>query len=197
MFTGIIETIGIVEAVMQEGTNKIFTIASGISSTLQPDQSVSHDGVCMTVTSVNENTHTVTAIAETLSKTCLATWQRGRRVNLERCLQINGRLDGHFVQGHADTTAQCIAKVDSNGSWLFTFETDRKFRNLIVEKGSISINGISLTIFDITENRFSVAIIPYTYDHTNIADVEIGGMVNIEFDIIGKYILRSQNLNTP
>lgn len=192
MFTGIIEALGTVESVSHNENNTIFTICSPISEELKPDQSLSHDGVCLTVTRVEEKKHTVAAIAETLSKTCLGNWQIGKKVNLERCLQINGRLDGHFVQGHADTTASCISKVDKGGSWEFTFEIDEKFKNLIVEKGSISLNGISLTIFNVTNNSFTVAIIPYTFEHTNMSEVQPGSIVNIEFDIIGKYFLRSR-----
>lgn len=191
MFTGIIEALGTVESVSHNENNTIFTISSPISEELRPDQSLSHDGVCLTVTKVEEKKHTVTAIAETLSKTCLGNWQIGKKVNLERCLQMNGRLDGHFVQGHADTTAKCISKASKGGSWEFIFEIDDKFKNLIIEKGSISLNGISLTIFNVTNNSFTVAIIPYTLEHTNMSEVQPGSVVNIEFDIIGKYFLRS------
>ena len=174
-----------------QGTNKTFQIISSLSPELKADQSLSHDGACLTVESVTEHTYQVTAIDETLVKTCLHQWRPGSRINLERCLQLNGRLDGHMVQGHVDTTAICREASNRDGSWIFRFEFPGSFKNLIIEKGSIAVNGISLTCFDVSENAFSVAIIPYTYNHTNIRDLNPGDQVNIEFDLIGKYVLRS------
>jgi riboflavin synthase len=190
MFTGIIEAVGIISSISNEGTNNTFRITSSLSQELHIDQSLSHDGVCLTVESVQGNGYQVTAIAETLSKTCLSHWKPGSRVNLERCLQLNGRLDGHLVQGHVDTTAICLDRRDQEGSWVFRFEFPESFRNLIIEKGSVAVNGISLTCFDVTENAFSVAIIPYTFENTNISEVVRGSVVNIEFDLIGKYVER-------
>lgn len=190
MFTGIIESPGTVTYIQSSGTNKTFTISSPISAELKVDQSVSHNGVCLTVESVTGNTHTVTAIAETLSKSNLGRWEVGNLVNLERCMQMNGRLDGHIVQGHVDATATCINREDKNGSWEYRFSFPAAFAALVIEKGSISLNGISLTVFDVSDTAFSVAIIPYTYEHTNMQQVFPGHTVNIEFDIVGKYIQR-------
>jgi riboflavin synthase len=193
MFTGIIEATGVISNISGEGTNKTFQIISSITPELKVDQSLSHDGVCLTVESLTEHTYQVTAIAETLSKTSLSQWRPGGRINLERCLMLNGRLDGHMVQGHVDTTAVCVNRQNQDGSWLFRFEFPGSFRNLIIEKGSIAVNGISLTCFDVTNNAFSVAIIPYTYDFTNIRDIFTDSLVNIEFDLIGKYVERQYN----
>jgi riboflavin synthase len=190
MFTGIIEAIGSISSISEEGTNKKFRITSSLTQELHIDQSLSHDGVCLTVESVQGGSYQVTAIAETLSKTCLSHWKPGSRVNLERCLQLNGRLDGHMVQGHVDTMAVCSDRRNQMGSWVFRFEFPESFRNLIVEKGSVAINGISLTCFEVTEYAFSVAIIPYTFENTNIREVVKGSTVNIEFDMIGKYVER-------
>lgn len=194
MFTGIVETTGTVVAVSQTGTNSTFTIESPISHTLKTDQSVSHNGVCLTVEAVSNSSHTVTAIAETLSKTNLGYWQAGTVVNLERCVPMNGRLDGHLVQGHVDATATCESVSNQDGSWLFTFSYPKQFAHLIIEKGSICINGISLTVFNLVENRFSVAIIPYTFAHTNMQHLQAGNTVNIEFDMVGKYLARWKEL---
>lgn len=194
MFTGIVETTGTVVAVSQTGTNSTFTIESPISHTLKTDQSVSHNGVCLTVEAVSNSSHTVTAIAETLSKTNLGNWQSGTVVNLERCVPMNGRLDGHLVQGHVDATATCESVSNQDGSWLFTFSYPKQFAHLIIEKGSICINGISLTVFNLVENRFSVAIIPYTFAHTNMQHLQAGNTVNIEFDMVGKYLARWKEL---
>ena len=196
MFTGIIEALGQIEVVTEQGTNKTFWISSPISDDLKVDQSVSHDGVCLTVEEVQTGKHRVTAIDETLKKTCLKEWKPGIQINLERCMLMNGRLDGHIVQGHVDTTAVCIDRKDLDGSWEYRFEFLQAFATLIIEKGSISVNGTSLTIFDITENAFTVAIIPYTYEHTSIGRITVGCVVNIEFDLIGKYVNRMQLLNT-
>jgi riboflavin synthase len=191
MFTGIIEATGVISSISAEGANKTFQIISSqLAPELKVDQSLSHDGVCLTVESVTSHTYQVTAIAETLEKSNLASWQAGSRVNLERCLPLNGRLDGHMVQGHVDTTAFCLHRLDKQGSLEFRFEFPGSYRNLIIEKGSIAVNGISLTCFDVSDNAFSVAIIPFTFENTNIGDVRPGSQVNLEFDIIGKYIQR-------
>jgi riboflavin synthase len=190
MFTGIIETTGIIKSIEKQGTNLSFYIESGLSAGFKPDQSISHNGVCLTVESVSGNVHRVTAIEETLQKTALGSWKEGAVVNIERCMQLNGRLDGHIVQGHVDTTAICTGITDKTGSWEFTFEIDKRFAGLVIEKGSISVNGISLTIFNISTTGFTVAIIPYTFEHTNMGRLQTGDYVNIEFDMIGKYVNR-------
>ena len=190
MFTGIIETTGIVTDIISTGTNKTFWIASPISADLKVDQSVAHSGVCLTVEKVENGQHQLTAIEETLHKTNLNTWEIGTIVNMERCLAMNGRLDGHIVQGHVDAMATCLQVADKDGSWEYIFSFDSKFASLVIEKGSIAINGTSLTVFNVTGNTFTVAIIPYTYEHTNIHQVTVGSRVNIEFDIIGKYVAR-------
>jgi len=190
MFTGIIESLGKVLEAEARGTNRTFWIASSLCGELKVDQSVSHNGVCLTVEELREGAHRVTAIEETLQKTNLESWQPGHLVNLERCLVMNGRLDGHIVQGHVDTTAVCTHRKDMNGSWEFRFEFPKKFSRLVIEKGSICLNGISLTIFNVKRSRFDVAIIPYTFEHTNIHSVVPGSRVNLEFDMIGKYVSR-------
>jgi riboflavin synthase len=195
MFTGIIEALGTIERVETEGSNKTFWIKSTISKELKVDQSVAHSGVCLTVEEVKGDIHRVTAIDETLKKTNLGDWQTGTMINLERCMLMNGRIDGHIVQGHVDATATCIEKKDLSGSWEFTFTFPEQFAPLVIEKGSISLNGTSLTIFNVANNKFTVAIIPYTYEHTNIQQVEEATKVNIEFDMIGKYIERITRLN--
>ena len=190
MFTGIIETTGTITDIISTGTNKTFWIASPISADLKVDQSVAHSGVCLTVEKVENGKHQLTAIEETLHKTNLNCWKAGTIVNMERCLTMNGRLDGHIVQGHVDAVATCLQVADKDGSWEYTFSFDSKFASLIIEKGSIAINGTSLTVFNLTGNTFTVAIIPYTYEHTNIHQVTAGSRVNIEFDMIGKYVAR-------
>lgn len=194
MFTGIIETVGVIKEVVTDGSNKTFWIDSLISSELKVDQSVSHSGVCLTVEEVKGSRHRVTAIDETLQKTNLAKWAPGALVNIERCLPLNGRLDGHFVQGHVDTTGTCLRVIEKKGSWEFEIEYPEKFAELIIEKGSICLNGISLTAFNVTKSRFWVAIIPYTFQHTNLKSLSAGATVNLEFDLIGKYILRKLSL---
>jgi riboflavin synthase len=191
MFTGIIETIGTIKDVAINGTNKTFWVAAAIANELKVDQSIAHNGVCLTVEAINNNVYCLTAIDETLKKTNLNVWQIGTVVNIERCMQMNGRLDGHIVQGHVDSTAVCKKIVEKNGSWEYDFEIDVKFATLIIEKGSIAVNGISLTLFNVTNNGFTVGIIPYTYNHTNMQYVQVNDSVNIEFDIIGKYVARS------
>ncbi len=188
MFTGIIEQLGVVKHIKKEKENIEFTIGALFVSELKIDQSVAHNGCCLTVVSLNDNEYTVTAIKETLEKTNLGTWKVGTKVNLERCMQMNGRLDGHIVQGHVDTKAECIQIEDQQGSWKYTF--NYVGGNVTVEKGSITVNGTSLTVVDSKDNQFSVCIIPYTYDHTNFHQLEIGDTVNLEFDIIGKYVAK-------
>ncbi len=194
MFTGIIETIGIIKSITQNGSNYTYLIQSSIGEELKVDQSVAHDGVCLTVEQINGDTHQVTAIAETIAKTNLAQWKPGAVVNIERCMVMNGRLDGHIVQGHVDCTAICVERLDKEGSWEYRFEFPTQFASLVIEKGSIAVNGTSLTCFDITNNSFKVAIIPYTFEHTSIKQVMAGTTVNIEFDILGKYVQRSLGL---
>lgn len=190
MFTGIIETVGKVDQIVQEGTNTQFKIDSAISKELKIDQSVSHDGVCLTVVKVMDNFHWVVAIQETLQKSNLGKLRVGDPVNLERCMLNNGRFDGHIVQGHVDQTAVVKSVKDQNGSWLITFEYDPSLGNVTVEKGSIAVNGVSLTCFSSKPAEFTVAIIPYTYEHTNFHRLTRGSIVNLEFDIIGKYVRR-------
>lgn len=196
MFTGIIESFGQVVSIETSGTNRSFRISSPISRELKADQSVCHNGVCLTVEETGETWHRVTAIQETLEKTNLGQWKTGDRVNLERCLAANGRLDGHFVQGHVDTTGICTEAMDLDGSWEFRFRFPEQFSGLVVEKGSIALNGVSLTIFNVGFNEFSVAIIPYTYQHTNMNQMYIGNTVNLEFDIIGKYVVRGREVGS-
>ena len=193
MFTGIIETLGTVTAIVEEMDNVHYTINAAISKELKIDQSVAHNGVCLTVVAVNEQTHTVTAIEETLRKTNLGELSVGSIVNLERCMQMNGRLDGHIVQGHVDQTAVCVKKAELEGSWEYRFKYAGAAGNVTVEKGSICINGISLTVVNSAADEFSVFIIPYTHEHTNLKTVEVGSTVNLEFDIIGKYVARLLN----
>jgi len=190
MFTGIIETLGTIIDLRPEQGNLHITVASQISHELKVDQSVAHNGVCLTVVALADGLHTVTAIAETLNKTNLGELGVGDLVNLERCMQMNARLDGHIVQGHVDQTAVCTDFRELEGSWEYTFEYDPARGNVTVEKGSICVNGISLTVVNSQLNSFSVAIIPYTFEHTNLQKVRVGSTVNLEFDIIGKYVAR-------
>lgn len=190
MFTGIIETTGTVGEISQNATNKTFWIASTLAPELKIDQSLAHNGVCLTVEAIGDNRYQVTAIAETLSKTNLGDWKKGAIINLERCLQLSDRLDGHFVQGHTDTTGRLVEKKDLDGSWLLTIQFDPQFAPYIIEKGSIAVNGISLTAFEVANDKFSVAIIPYTYQHTNLGLTFPGDLVNLEFDMLGKYMVR-------
>jgi riboflavin synthase len=190
MFTGIIETFGQVIEVKTDDGNKHFKIESAISSELKVDQSVSHDGVCLTVVKVENQYHWVVAINETLQKSNLSSVKAGDKLNLERCMLNNGRFDGHIVQGHVDQTGFVKAKEDANGSWLYTIEYDPNRGNLTVEKGSVAVNGVSLTCFESRDAEFTVAIIPYTYEHTNFHRLSVGSTVNLEFDIIGKYVRR-------
>ncbi|SEF63148.1 riboflavin synthase [Algoriphagus boritolerans] len=190
MFTGIIESFGTIEKITHEGSNVHFDLNSPIVSELKVDQSLAHDGVCLTVVKVDPANYRVTAIQETINKTNLSGWDVGKKVNLERCMPANGRFDGHIVQGHVDQTGIVKRIVDQEGSWVFDFEFDQSSGNVTVEKGSITINGTSLTCFNSGPGRFSVAIIPYTYEHTNFHQLQVGDRVNLEFDIVGKYIAR-------
>ena len=190
MFTGIIETTGEITKVEREGTNVHFSVESSLSGELKIDQSVAHNGVCLTVVEVKDGIHVVTAIDETLQKTNLVSWQTGTVVNLERCMVANGRFDGHVVQGHVDQIGTITQMQEQDGSWLFDFEYDPSLGNVTVEKGSICVNGTSLTCFNSKEGSFRVAIIPYTYEHTCFHQLKAGDKVNLEFDIIGKYVKR-------
>lgn len=188
MFTGIIEQLGVVKAIRKEEENIHFTIAAPLTSELKIDQSVAHNGCCLTVVEITSDEYVVTAIQETLDKTNLGSWKVGTKVNLERCMQMNGRLDGHIVQGHVDTTAKCISIEDQQGSWKYTFHYSGEM--FTVEKGSITVNGTSLTVVDSKDNEFSVCIIPYTYEFTNFHELKVGDSINLEFDIIGKYVAK-------
>ena len=190
MFTGIIETLGKVTDLQKDQGNLHITVESAIAAELKIDQSVAHNGVCLTVVAIADGIHTVTAIEETLNKTNIGYLKVGDLVNLERCMQMNARLDGHIVQGHVDQTAKCIGFKELDGSWEYTFEYDTAIGNITVEKGSICVNGISLTVVNSFDNSFSVAIIPFTFEHTNLQQVRVGSIVNLEFDIIGKYVAR-------
>jgi riboflavin synthase len=190
MFTGIIESLGTIERIEREGTNVHFTISSPISTELKVDQSLSHNGVCLTVTAQKAGNHIVTAIEETLLKTNLGDWQVGKKVNLERAMLASARLDGHIVQGHVDTTGVCIGREDRDGSWVYTFRFKPTPQYFVVDKGSICINGVSLTVVAPQLDTFSVAIIPYTFEHTTFHELHVGDRVNLEFDIIGKYLAR-------
>ena len=191
MFTGIVEEIGEVIDVIKEDQNAHFVIKSVISSELKIDQSISHNGVCLTVVEQKEDWHKVTAISETLGITNLNSLKKGDLVNLERCLKVGDRLDGHMVQGHVDSTAKCIKVTEENGSWRYLFEGNSEVKQLVVYKGSICINGVSLTVTKTMNQEIEVAIIPYTYEHTNFQQIQVGDLVNIEFDILGKYFLKN------
>jgi riboflavin synthase len=188
MFTGIIEQLGVVKNIEKEGENFHFTITSPFTNELKIDQSVAHNGCCLTVVKIDSEDYVVTAILETMQKTNLGDWQVGTKVNLERCMVMNGRLDGHIVQGHVDTTAKCIDIENQDGSWKYTFEYADD--QITVEKGSVTVNGTSLTVVDSKDKQFSVCIIPYTYEFTNFHELKIGSRVNLEFDIIGKYVAK-------
>ena len=195
MFTGIIETLGVVKKIEKDQENLHITIQSDFTSELKVDQSVSHNGVCLTIVSICEPLYTVTAIKETLEKTNLRQLKENDTINLERGMKLGDRLDGHIVQGHVDQTGQCINKRDSNGSTYFTFTYDASLNNITIEKGSITVNGVSLTVVDSSENQFSVAIIPYTLEHTTFKNLKKEAIVNLEFDVIGKYVSRLHQLN--
>ena len=195
MFTGIIKELATVTAATKKGTNLELQMNSRITGELNVDQSVAHNGVCLTVTAINGNEYSVTAVAETLAKTTLGGWAAGDPVNMELALRAGDRLDGHFVQGHVDTTGTCIEKKELDGSWLFRFGFAGTFAPLLIEKGSVCINGVSLTVFNVGKNEFTVTIIPYTYEHTNFNQLKEGDAVNLEFDVLGKYALRMWELN--
>ena len=188
MFTGIIETIGTVQEIKKENDNVHITVNSSIADELKIDQSLAHNGICLTVVAITENFYTVTAIGETIKKTNLSYLKVGDSINLERAMKLGDRLDGHIVQGHVDQIGNCIAVKETNGSWCYTFEYDEALQNMTIEKGSITVNGVSLTVVDSRKNEFSVAIIPYTFEHTNFKSFEIGTKINLEFDVIGKYV---------
>ena len=188
MFTGIIEAFAKVDALTKEGENLHIKLESKLAGALKIDQSVAHNGVCLTVVDCDTTHYTVTAIQETLNRTNLGLLQVGDLINIERAMQLGDRLDGHIVQGHVDQTAQCIAAETLDGSWTYTFEYDSKPENITIEKGSITVNGVSLTVVNSKDNQFSVAIIPYTYENTNFKKLQVGKIVNLEFDLIGKYI---------
>jgi riboflavin synthase len=194
MFTGIIESLGVVKELRQDQDNLNLTISASITPELKIDQSVAHNGVCLTVVAIDSDCYTVTAIRETIEKTNLGDWKTGDLVNLERAMKLGDRLDGHIVQGHVDQIGICKSVENANGSWYYTFEYDEKLNNLTIEKGSITVNGVSLTVVNSKENQFSVAIIPYTYEHTNFKNFEVGTKINLEFDVIGKYVARLQSL---
>jgi riboflavin synthase len=193
MFTGIIETLGEVKSIDSQGTNKTFYIESNISQKLKIDQSVAHNGVCLTVISLEGNIHGVTAIQETLEKTNLSELSVGNQINIERCMKSDGRFDGHMVYGHVDGVGVCEDLIEKDGSTEFIFSYPKENMSFLVEKGSVTINGTSLTVFNLDENRFTVAVIPYTLEHTTIKDVQKGTSVNLEYDILGKYVARISN----
>jgi riboflavin synthase len=195
MFTGIIESTGAIKEILTTGTNKSFWVSSPLAGDLKVDQSLSHNGVCLTIEEIKDGMYRVTAIEETLVKTNLGNWQKDDIINLERCMQMNGRLDGHIVQGHVDCTAKCTEVLEKAGSWEFSFVFPEKFAALIIEKGSVCVNGISLTAFNVSNNSFTVAIVPYTYNHTHIKNLVLNNLVNIEWDLLGKYILRQSVLS--
>ena len=194
MFTGIIETLGIIKDLKKDNSNLTITVSSSITDELKIDQSVAHNGVCLTVIAIKNGDYTVTAIKETIEKTNLADWKIGDMLNLERAMKLGNRLDGHIVQGHVDQTGICKSIEEANGSWYFTFEYGSNLNNITIEKGSITVNGVSLTVVNSKEKEFSVAIIPYTFEHTNFKNVKIGTTINLEFDVVGKYIARLYSL---
>jgi riboflavin synthase len=193
MFTGIIETLGTLQEIKKDKDNIHLTIDSSITDELQIDQSVAHNGICLTVVAINDSSYTVTAIGETIKKTNISYWKTGDQINLERAMKLGDRLDGHIVQGHVDQIGTCIAADEANGSWHYTFEYDESLHNITIEKGSITVNGVSLTVLNSKKNEFSVAIIPYTFEHTNFNFFKIGTKINLEFDVIGKYVSRLYN----
>ena len=193
MFTGIIESIGLIKAIQKQGENFHYTVTSDISKELKIDQSVAHNGVCLTITSCNNLDHKVTAIKETIQKTNMSHWKIGQIINLERCLKIGDRLDGHMVQGHVDDTIKCSSICEEGGSWRIVFKGKNINPRLIVDKGSICINGVSLTVVKVAKDFLEVAIIPYTYENTNFKELKVNNLVNIEYDILGKYLLKNIN----
>lgn len=194
MFTGIIETLGKVRSIVRQQENLVVTTQVGFAPELKVDQSVSHNGICLTVTEVGADAFTVVAIEETIRKTTIGTWKEGDTINLERGMKLGDRLDGHIVQGHVDQVGVCLGVEDHNGSWVFTFGYDSQIGNYTIEKGSVTVNGVSLTVVDSRADQFSVAIIPYTHEHTNFHHLVPGSAVNLEFDVIGKYVSRLHEL---
>ena len=194
MFTGIIETLGIIKDLKKDNDNLHITVSSVVTHELKVDQSVAHNGVCLTVVAMNNDEYTVTAIRETIEKTTLSDWKIGDLINLERGMKLGDRLDGHIVQGHVDQTGICKSIEEANGSWYFTFEYDPNLNNITIEKGSVTVNGVSLTVVNSKEKEFSVAIIPYTFEHTNFKNVKVNTKVNLEFDVVGKYVARLYSL---
>ncbi|AWG24220.1 riboflavin synthase [Flavobacterium kingsejongi] len=194
MFTGIIETSGFIKNIAKEGDNLHLTVASSLSNELKVDQSISHNGICLTVVALEADSFTVTAVRETIEKTTIGDWKIGDIINLERGMKLGDRLDGHIVQGHVDQTGTCSSVETAEGSWYYTFEYDAAQNNITIEKGSITVNGVSLTVVNSKRNSFSVAIIPYTYEHTNFKTLKSGDKINLEFDVIGKYVARLQGL---
>lgn len=194
MFTGIIETSGFIKNIVKEGDNLHLTVASSLSNELKVDQSISHNGICLTVVALEADSFTVTAVRETIEKTTIRDWKIGDIINLERGMKLGDRLDGHIVQGHVDQTGTCSSVETAEGSWYYTFEYDAAQNNITIEKGSITVNGVSLTVVNSKLNSFSVAIIPYTYEHTNFKTLKAGHKINLEFDVIGKYVARLQGL---
>ena len=190
MFTGIIETLGIIKNMETQQDNMNVTVSSSLTHELKIDQSLAHNGICLTVIDINDKEYTVTAISETIAKTNLSEWRIGDEINLERAMKLGDRLDGHIVQGHVDQKGNCTCFEETNGSWYFTFKYDPSLNNITIEKGSITVNGVSLTVVNSNENEFSVAIIPYTFEHTNFKNIKVGTIVNLEFDVVGKYITR-------
>ena len=190
MFTGIIETLGIIKNMETQQDNMNVTVSSSLTHELKIDQSLAHNGICLTIIDINDKEYTVTAISETIAKTNLSEWRIGDEINLERAMKLGDRLDGHIVQGHVDQKGNCTSFEETNGSWYFTFKYDPSLNNITIEKGSITVNGVSLTVVNSNENEFSVAIIPYTFEHTNFKNIKVGTIVNLEFDVIGKYITR-------
>lgn len=195
MFTGIVEELGEIKGLERTGDNLNITVEAKLAPELKIDQSVAHNGVCLTVVNIEDHNYTVTAIQETLTKTNLGQLQVGDLINLERGMKLGARLDGHIVQGHVDQTAVCNKVIENNGSWEFTFEYDPTLQNITIEKGSITINGVSLTVVNSKRNEFSVAIIPYTFENTNFKNIQKGTVVNLEFDVVGKYVKRLTELN--
>ncbi len=190
MFTGIVESLGTVQHIIHEGTNLNITIKSALAAALKIDQSVAHNGICLTVTDIFPDSYSITAVKETILKTNIADWRAADEINLERAMKLGDRLDGHIVQGHVDQTGVCLAVEEQNGSWLFTFGYEKEIGNLTIEKGSICVNGVSLTVVDSASDAFSVAIIPYTYENTQFKHLYVGARVNLEFDVLGKYIAK-------
>lgn len=194
MFTGIIETLGSIKDIRKDQENLHITVTSSVTNELKIDQSVSHNGVCLTVVAISGDDFTVTAIKESIDKTNIGDWKVGNTVNLERAMKLGDRLDGHIVQGHVDQTGICKSVEENSGSWYYTFEYDESLNNITIEKGSITVNGVSLTVVNSKKNEFSVAIIPYTHEHTNFKDFNVGTKINLEFDVIGKYVTRLNQL---